>query len=105
MATHHQVLLDSQVLEHAAPLEHLGDAAPNDVVRRQPIQPLAVELDRALGDLATFRMQQTRDRLQRRGLAGAVGTEQCSDLTLPDGKRDALQHQDHAIIDDLDVAQ
>ena len=105
MAADHQVFLDRQVLEHAAALEHLGDAAHDDVVRRQMVQPLAAELDRALGDLAAFRVQQPGDRLQRGGLARAVGAEQRGDLPLTGGERDALQHQDHAVVDDLDVVQ
>ena len=80
VAADHQVFLDRQVLEHAAALEHLGDAAAHDVVRRQPVEPLAVEFDRTLGDLAAFRVQQPGDRLQRGGLAGAVGAEQRGDL-------------------------
>ena len=43
---------------------------------------LAVEHDRALGDLAALGMQQVGDRLQRRGLAGAVGAEQRHDAAL-----------------------
>ncbi len=43
---------------------------------------LAVEHDRALGDLAALGMQQVGDRLQRRRLAGAVGAEQRDDAAL-----------------------
>ena len=49
-----QVFLDRQVLEDPAALEHLHDAALDDIVRRQPVEPLAVELDGALGDLAAL---------------------------------------------------
>ena len=43
------------------------------------LHPLAVEHDRALGDLAALGTQQVGDRLQRRRLAGAVGAEQRHD--------------------------
>ena len=44
MAADHQVLLDRQVHEDAAAFEHLDHAAPHHVVRRQPVEPLTVEL-------------------------------------------------------------
>jgi hypothetical protein len=46
VAANRQVLLERQVLEQAAAFERVGDPAPDDVVRRQPIQPLANKLDR-----------------------------------------------------------
>src|SRR5581483_904750 len=41
--------------------------------------------------------------LQRGGLAGAVRAEQRDDLPLLHLERDALQHEDHVVVDDLDV--
>jgi hypothetical protein len=98
-----QVFLDRQVLEDAAALEHLDDAALDDVVRQQAVDAPAVELDIALGDLAALGLQQARDRLQRRRLAGAVGAEEGGDPPLLGHQRDAAQHQDHAVIDDFDI--
>ena len=64
---------------------------------------VAVEHDRALGDLAALGMQQVGDRLQRRGLAGAVGAEQRHDAALRHVERHALEHQDDVVVDHLDI--
>ena len=62
-----------------------------------------IEHDRALGHLAALGMQQVRDRLERGGLAGAVGAEQRHDAAARHLERDALEHQNDVIVDDLDV--
>ena len=100
-----QVFLDRQILEDPPALEYLGDAALDDIVRRQPVDPLPVEFDRALGDLAALGAQQAGYRLQGRRLAGAVGAEEGGDASLLGTQRHAFQHQDHAVIDDLDVVE
>ena len=99
----YQIFLDRQVLEYAAALEHLRDAVPHHLVRWQAVEARSVELDRALGDLAALGHQQARDRLERRGLAGAVRAEHGRDLARARVERHALEHQDHAVVDDLDV--
>ena len=100
-----QILIDRQVLEYPTTLENLHDPAFDDIERQQPIEPLAVELDIALGHLAALGFQQPRDRLQGCGLAGAVGAEKGRDMPLLGAQRDALQHQDNAVIDDFDVVK
>ncbi len=100
-----QIVLDRQILEDAATFEHLHDAALDDLVRRQAVEPFAVELDIALGDLAALGVQQPRDRLQGRRLAGAVGAEKGGDMPLLGGQRYALQHQNRAVVDDFDVVE
>ena len=82
---------------------HLDAAAPHQLVGRELVDALALEHDRALGDLAALGVQQVGDRLQRRGLAGAVGAEQRHDAALRHVERHALQHEDDVIVDDLDV--
>ena len=57
----------------------------------------------ALGDVAALGAQQARDGLERGGLAGAVGPEEGDDAPLGDPQRDALQHEDHVVVDHLDV--
>jgi hypothetical protein len=74
-------------------------------VRRQPVDALARQLHVALGHVATLRAQQTGDGLERRRLAGAVGAEQRGDPRLADVERHALEHEDHAVVDDLDVVE
>ena len=53
--------------------------------------------------LATLRREQIRDRLQRRALARTVGAEQRDDRPLGNLQRHAFQHEDHVVVDDLDV--
>ena len=98
-----EVLLDRQMGEAMAAFHHLHAAAPHQLVRRARLHLLAVEHDRALGDLAALGMQQVRDRLQGRRLAGAVRTEQRHDPALRHLQRHALQHEDDVVVDDLDV--
>src|SRR5205814_2180225 len=68
-----QVLLHGQILEDPSAFEDLGDAPLYDIGCGEPVEPLAVELDRALGHLPSLVVQQARDRLQRRRLAGSFG--------------------------------
>jgi hypothetical protein len=89
--------------EAVAALHHLDAAALHQIVRRQPVDALALELDAALGDIAAFGAHQVGDRFQRGRLAGAVGPQQRDDAALRDLERHALQHQDDVIVDDLDV--
>ena len=63
-----QVLLDGQAAEHLAALRHHGKAQARDVFRRLAGNLLAGELDEALA-----RGDDTRDGLQQRGLASAIG--------------------------------
>src|SRR5262249_37811938 len=82
---------------------YLHDAAPDDFVGIFMMEALALELDRALGDVPALGTQQPRHRLERGGLAGAVGPEEGDDAPLGDLQRHALQHEDHVIVDHLDV--
>ena len=76
---HGDVLVDGEVLEDAAAFHHLEDAAADDLLRRQVLDALAFELDRAVGDLALFGLEQPGDGLERRALARAVGAEEGDD--------------------------
>ena len=98
-----QVLLDRQVLEAVPAFHHLDDAELDQIGRGQRGDAPSRELDAALGDLAALGAQQIGDRLERRGLAGAVGAEQRDDAALGNLERDALEHQDDVVVDDLDV--
>src|SRR5436305_7055901 len=51
----------------------------------------------------SLEVQQARDRLQRGGLARAVRSKERHDLPLLHLQRYALQHEDHVVVDDLDV--
>ena len=67
------------------------------------VEALAVERDRALRDHAVVDVEQAGDRPQRGGLAGPVGAEQGDDLAVGHDQREAAQHQDHLVVDDLEV--
>src|SRR3546814_969545 len=97
------VLFDGQVLEAVAPLHHLHHAGFYQVVGGQRIDAGALQLDRALGDLATLRAQPVGDRLQGGGLARTVGAQQGDDTAARDLQRNPFQHQDDVVVDHLDV--
>ena len=69
-----------------------------------PSMRCAVEDDLAADDFAVLGLEQARDRLQRRRLAGAVGAEQRHDRALRHVEAEAAQHQDDLVVDHLDVA-
>ena len=89
--------------EAVPPFHHLHHAHADKVARRELVGALAAEFDRALGHRAALRGQQRRDRFQRRALAGAVAAEQRDDLALRHLERHAAQHEDHMVVDHLDV--
>jgi hypothetical protein len=98
-----QVFLDRQMREALPAFHHLDAAAAHQFVGRKPVHGDALELDRALGDFTALGVQQIGNRLERRRLARAVRTEQRDDAALRHLKRHALQHQDHVVVDDLDI--
>ncbi len=79
------------------------NAAADDVGGVEPVDAGAGKADRALGHLAALGAQQVGDRLQAGRLAGAVGAQERDDAALRHRQRDALQHQDDVVVDDLDV--
>ena len=99
----HQVFLDRQMAETVPPLHHLDAAALHQFRRREMLDLLALEADRALGHLAALGAQQVRNRLQRRRLARAVRAQNGDDTPAWHGQRHALQDQDHVIVDHLDI--
>ncbi len=100
-----EILLDREMGEALAAFHHLDAAAPHQHIGRERLHGGAVEHDRALGDLAALGVQQVGDRLERRRLAGAVGAEQRDDRALRHRERDALEDEDDAVVDDLDVVE
>jgi hypothetical protein len=91
---HHEILADAEAIEDPAALGHVADTATDDVVGRGAGEHAILEVDRALaGD------QQSGDRLERGGLAGAVVAEQRDDLAAAHLQRDPLQGADLAVVD------
>ena len=84
-----------QILYKAERIDRLNPA--------ELVNAVAAEEDLALGHLATLGAEQVRDRLQRGGLAGAVRAEERDDLAFGHLERDPPQHEDHVVVDDLDV--
>src|SRR5690606_16165438 len=70
-----QVLLDRQPAEYLAALGHVADAHRDPLLRREPVDPPAVE-----ADLATADRHHAHDAAQERGLADAVAPKQHADL-------------------------
>jgi hypothetical protein len=70
---------------------------------REVFDALAAQLDAALGDLAALGLEQVGDGAQRGGLAGAVAAQNGRDLAFGHVERNALEHQDHVVVDDLDA--
>src|SRR5436309_5300508 len=65
-----EILAHAEIAEDAAPLGDERDACARDTVRRGPGEYGAVDTDRSAA-----RSQKTRDRGDRRGLAGAVAPD------------------------------
>ena len=99
-----QVLQRGHVGDDAAALHHLKDAAADDLVGIDAVDALAVEEDFAARHFAVLGLEQAGDRFQRRRFAGAIGAEQRHDRSLRHVEAQAAQHQDHVVIDHLDVA-
>ncbi|MCY1544617.1 hypothetical protein D9M68_805140 [compost metagenome] len=85
------------------PLHHLHHAPVHQVGRREVFDAVAAQLDAALGDLTALGLEQVGDGPQRGRLARAVASQHGSDLALGHVERNALQHQDHMVVDDLDA--
>src|SRR3954463_4144219 len=100
-----EVLFYRQVLEAVAAFPHLAKAALHELGGIEAIDALALVDDLAFSDVAALGAQQVRDGLQRGGLARAVGAEQRHDLPVLHLERDAAQHEDHVVEDDLDVRE
>ena len=105
MAAGDQVLVGRQVDENAPPLEDLNDALLDDVVGFEKVDALAVEVDGAARDRAALGLQQAGNCLERSRLAGAVGAQHGRDPAFGHLDRTALQHQDHIVVNDLDIVE
>ena len=82
---------------------HLHHAALDQIGGRQVFNPFAAQLDTALGHLATLALEQVGDGPQRGRLASTVATQNGHDAAFGHLQRDALEHQDHVVVDDLDA--
>ncbi len=92
-----EVLVHRELGEDAPALHDLGDAAPHDGGRVEPLDLGPLERDAALRDLAAVDVEQAGDGSQRGRLPGAVGPEQGHDLALGHLERDPAQHERGAL--------
>ena len=69
-----------------APFHDLHDATMDEIGRGQGLDPLALELDRALGHFAALAVQQVAYCPQGRRLAGTVSAEQGDDAAVRYGE-------------------
>ena len=89
-----EVLTHGHALEALAALRRLRDPERDDLLGRGPRDLLAHELDRA----RAWR-REPGDRAQRRGLPGAVRTDQGDDAALLDFQAHAMEGFDRAVGD------
>ena len=82
-----QVFLHGEVGENCHRLGHIADAGTRDVRCRQRLDAVAAE-----PDFAARYTPQSHDGTQRRGLAGAVTSEQHCGLAFRHIKLDAMQN-------------
>src|SRR6266581_4423564 len=90
----HEVVEHAHTLEESDVLEGAGDAEGGDVGRLEVRPVLAVENDPSL-----VRMVEATDRVEQRGLAGAVGTDDGQDLAVTDPQAHLVQRHERAEAD------
>ena len=88
-----EIFLDAEIGEDAPAFGHVADARRRDAEGRPARGVLAEHRD-----LALARRRQSHQASQRRGLAGAVASEQRGDLALGDAEADAMQDMALAVI-------
>jgi hypothetical protein len=95
-----QVLLDGEVVEQLDRLEGTDQAATRHRMCHLAVQRYALERD-----VPAARRVIAGQRVDKRRLAGAVGSDQADDLTLRNRQRDVVDSHDgavrHAEVDDL----
>ncbi len=79
------VLLDGELPEHRRLLRQVADAVPRTLVHRPPADVAAVE-----HHPARLRANEPDEKVERRGLAGAVRAQETDDLALAKGHRDII---------------
>src|SRR5215831_3586128 len=99
IAAHFQIFQHRHLREYVASLRTMREPECKNGARGGVGDVVSIEHDRA-----GSRMQQSRDRLQRRGLAGSVRPDQGDELAFADGERHALERRHLAVATD-DIAQ
>jgi hypothetical protein len=95
-----QILHHGQARENLAAFRHQGQTHAHDLVGRQARQFAAHERDATL-----LRLEQARDGLHHRGLAGAVVADQRDHLARVNLQADAFQRADFFPVDGVDAVE
>ena len=99
----HQVFFNGEVGKAVPPFHDLHHAALHQIRGRQVFNALTAQLNTALGNFATLALEQIGHSAKRGGFACAIATQDGHDATLRHLQRDALEHEDHVVIDNLDA--
>ena len=91
---HHQIVEDDHSRKEASALRGVADPDAHDIVRRHRGDVLSIE-----DDASGRGVVETRDRPQRRGLAGSVRADQRDDLSGIDAEGDAAEGLDPSVED------
>ena len=94
---------DFLVVAAALLLATLLHAALHQVGRREVLDALAAQLDRALGDGAALALEQVGHGTQGGRLARAIAAQQRHDAAFGHLQRHALEHEDDVVVDHLDA--
>src|ERR1700683_4235370 len=86
------------------PLQHLNDAAADQISGVAPKGRLAAVSDLAFDNSATRGAKQVGPRLQRRGLARSIAAQEGDNGSFGDAKRHPAQGQNRVAINRLDVS-
>src|SRR5437588_4358091 len=97
VGTQQPVVLDRRAREHAPALGDVGHPHAGDAMGRLLLDALAGERDRTAHRLE--QLGHARHRLQRRGLARAVGADDRDDLALGHVEGDAVERPGRAVED------
>ena len=81
----------------------LNHSPTHQFVRGAAVHILSLKGNGPFGDITTLGTQQIGNRLERGGLARAIGAKQGHDTPFHDFERDPFQHEDHMVIDHLNV--
>ena len=90
----HQILVNRHLRKDTPSLRHMCDPHLHDLMRRRLRDILSEKGNRSAGLL-----HQSRDRMKRRRLPGAVRPDQSDDLALIDMKGDSLERRNNPVSD------
>ena len=91
------------MLKTVTTFHHLNHAPTHQFIGRQAVYILSLKSYGPFGHITALSAQQVGNRLERGGLARAIGAKQGYNASFHDFERDPFQHEDHMVIDHLNV--